>query len=212
MTDKEKAKPRKVGKHSAQAAPYGPVTVSGIIVRDADAAREQIKRLQEQFDLLDEAAMYRDLIDKMEERHGEDFNAFLNALVMRFLMSTGLPSVTFSLSDLLQQVAGQNTTGHYLDIIEAPGKLTYVLRQEGDVLHTDLNGNAESVPAKPKKTVKVGWLDDCPLCKHDVADVVTAGDIKYLESGDAASCERCGLKGVIEVDDNSAFVAWDDQL
>lgn len=190
---------------------FGLAPTTGHRVISADMARQRIAELQSEFDLHDENAMLRGVMDAMEERHGDQFNAFFDSIMLRVLMATGLPSITLDTAALFQQVAGKDTTGHYVEIVEAPGNLTYVLRQSGDVLHTDLLGNVESIkPEAP--TIKVGWLDDCPLCKCDVADVKTFGTKEHLNAGDEVSCERCGLQGTIEADDNSAYVSWEDKL
>lgn len=96
--------------------------------QDAAEAAEWVKRLQDKFDLHNENAMLRGVMDAMEERHGEQFNAFFEAIMLRVLVATGLPHITLDTSDLFQSLAGKDTTGQYVEIVEAPGQLTYVLK------------------------------------------------------------------------------------
>lgn len=132
-----KGDPVDVANYAAFAAYHGASTRP----MDAEEAGIWVGFLQSQFDLHDENAMLRGVMDAMEERHDDQFNAFFDSIMLRVLMATGLPSITLDTAALFQQVAGKDTTGHYVEIVEAPGNLTYVLRQTGDIEHSDLNGN-----------------------------------------------------------------------
>lgn len=184
--------------------------------QSAEEAKAWIAKLNEKFDLVDDAAIGRLLMEKMEERHGDDFNYFFEAIMLRVLMATGLKRIDFDLPDLFAELAGKNTTGHSVEIVESVGQLSYILRDDNapavnTVEHTDLQGNVEEVPFP--RLIRVNWLDDCPVCKYDHADVETfsAAD-DYLNSGDKVTCPACGLKGVIDADDNGAYVSWEETL
>lgn len=201
-----KGDPVDVANYAAFAAYHGVSTRP----MDAEEAGIWVGFLQSQFDLHNENNMLRGVMDAMEERHGDQFNAFFESIMLRVLIATGLPSISLDTAALFQQVAGKDTTGHYVEIVEAPGQLTYVLRQSGDVLHTDLFGKVESVMAEPEaiKELRIDWLNECPRCEVEDAKVVTSGSEKYLHSGDGVTCAYCGLEGNIEIIDEAAQVAW----
>lgn len=88
-----------------------------------DEAATWVAMLQEKFDLIDQNVVLRDLIERMEERHGSEFNAFFEAVIALVLESAGLKSVTLRSEKLF-------TDCLTLVITEAPGTLTYSLPEE----------------------------------------------------------------------------------
>lgn len=61
------------------------------------------------------------------------------------------------------------------------------------------------------KTLKITWLDTCPDCDEIPHTLVTTekGYGLWLYDGDIATCPLCNKNGVIECDENIAFVVWE---
>ena len=65
------------------------------------------------------------------------------------------------------------------------------------------------------KKIEVGlpWLTCCVCNKKGGVKVMTKGisdNLEWVYEGDSASCSNCGSEGIIECDDNTAWVAWNE--
>lgn len=116
MTDNKPE--RKIVMPKEMAAPY-----------TREEAEKCVAMLQEKFDLVDQNVVLRDLIEKMEERHGEQFNAFFERVIAAFLKAASLKSVTINASDVLRDMADAPD----LDVGEDRfGGITYSLKGAAD--------------------------------------------------------------------------------
>lgn len=97
-------------------------------LKNAEEARAAIAALREKFELEDEAASLRDFIDIMEERHGEEFEAFFMCVMLRVLLATGLPEIRLDTNSILQSLAGKDSTGDWVEVTTTPGAIVYTLR------------------------------------------------------------------------------------
>lgn len=93
-----------------------------------EEAQEFIDQIRKDFDLIDDSQMLRDLIDKMEERHGETFNTFFEVIIARFLDASGLKEITLNTENLFNDL----TAGRGVIITAGPGTLTYRLGEKAD--------------------------------------------------------------------------------
>lgn len=51
--------------------------------------------------------------------------------------------------------------------------------------------------------MEIDWLDECPRCGYTIAEVLTDSQFSdELFEGDEVICKKCGLKGIIRVDDS----------
>lgn len=92
---------------------------------DAIAA---VKELQEKWDLVDDNAVLKQLMEKMEERHGEEFNAFFEATIRQVMVGTGLSQVKIDTSAVLLTLAQAAP----VRVREEPGFLVYELVEDVD--------------------------------------------------------------------------------
>lgn len=104
-----------------------PIAVNRVIETREDAI-EAVKQLQEAWDLVDDNAMLRQLMDKMEERHGEEFNAFFEATVRQIMLGSGMTELRIDTSGVLLSLASAAP----MRVREVPGFLIYELVEEGD--------------------------------------------------------------------------------
>lgn len=135
---------RKTELPAAIAAPYGeqeaetdttsqqvesltmkPLQVNRVINTREDAIAA-VKELQEKWDLIDDNTVMQSLMEKMEERHGEEFNAFFEATVRQVMLATGLQQVKIDTSAILLSLA----QGNPMRVREEPGFLIYELVEE----------------------------------------------------------------------------------
>lgn len=93
-----------------------------------EEAKSWVAMLQEKFDLIDENAQLRELIEQMEERHGDTFNAFFETILKRVMLSSGATELTLDTNNLLPELLDGAGA---LQVSEAPGKLIYRLVQGG---------------------------------------------------------------------------------
>ena len=93
-----------------------------------EEAAELVKQLQQDFDLIDDTQMLRELVEKMEQRHSEQFETFFEVVITRFLMATGLKEITLDTNNLFSELAAPRR----LILTAAPGKLTYRLPENED--------------------------------------------------------------------------------
>lgn len=131
---------RKTEKPAAIAAPYGkqaaePDTtaqqvesLAGGEVSDRESAQRLITLLQQKYDLIDDTAIQQSLMEKMEERHGEEFNAFFEATVRQVMLAAGLQQVKIDTSAILLSLA----QGNPMRVREEPGFLIYELVEDND--------------------------------------------------------------------------------
>lgn len=91
-----------------------------------EKAQAEVERLQKQWDLLDENDLLRRLMEKMEERHGEEFNAFFEATIRQVMIGSGMNKVMISTSGVLQTLAGAPA----MRVSEVPGFLVYELVED----------------------------------------------------------------------------------
>lgn len=137
---------RKTEMPAAIAAPYGkkevevdntskqvesltmkPLQVNRVINTREDAIAA-VKELQEKWDLIDDNTVMQSLMEKMEERHGEEFNAFFEATVRQVMLATGLQQVKIDTSAILLSLA----QGNPMRVREEPGFLIYELVEDND--------------------------------------------------------------------------------
>lgn len=97
------------------------VNVEGIKVTDRASAQSLVDLLQKKYDLLDDNAILRDLMEKMEERHGEEFNAFFEATISAIMEAMNLDELRVSTAAVIYNAA--ITSG--LVCSEEPGALVY---------------------------------------------------------------------------------------
>lgn len=57
-----------------------------------------------------------------------------------------------------------------------------------------------------------GWGNTCPQCDHDDATVKTehTNPIGYINTGDKAVCNYCGLEGEVDSDGDAAWITWQE--
>lgn len=101
--------------------------VTGRVVKDRESAQALVQELREKFDLLDDEATMRLLLDRMEERHGEEFNHFFEATIRQIMMSSGMSELRISTSAVLHTLASEPTP---LVVREVPGFLVYTLVED----------------------------------------------------------------------------------
>lgn len=102
--------------------------IEGICVVDRASAQKLVEVLQKKWDLIDNAAVHESLMEKMEERHGEEFNAFFEATVRQVMLATGLQQVKIDTSAILLSLA----QGNPMRVREEPGFLIYELVEDND--------------------------------------------------------------------------------
>lgn len=93
-----------------------------------EEAAAWVKMLQQEFDLIDDVQVAETLMGKMEERHGEEFNAFFEASVRQVMLAAGLQQVKINTSDILLTLA----TGTQMRVREEPGFLIYEMVEDND--------------------------------------------------------------------------------
>lgn len=120
---------RKTQMPPAIAAPYGKhaLQVNRTIETREDAIAA-VKELQEKWDLIDDVQVAETLMGKMEERHGEEFNAFFEASVRQVMLAAGLQQVKINTSDILLTLA----SGTRMRVREEPGFLIYEMVEDND--------------------------------------------------------------------------------
>ena len=96
------------------------------VINTREDAIAAVKELQEKWDLIDDVAVAETLMGKMEERHGEEFNAFFEATVRQVMMAAGLQQVKIDTSAILHTLA----TGQQMRVREEPGFLIYELVED----------------------------------------------------------------------------------
>jgi hypothetical protein len=120
-----------------EAEPQLFVNVEGIKVDSRESAQELVKVLQKKYDLIDDNAILRELMDKMEERHGEEFNAFFEATLRQIMIGSGMTELHLDTAGIMQTLI----IGGTLVMTEAPGKIIYRLAGENDQIEYDAAGN-----------------------------------------------------------------------
>lgn len=95
-----------------------------------EEAQAWVELLQKKYDLLDDNAILRDLMEKMEERHGEEFNAFFEATISAIMEAMNLDELRVSTSAVIYNAA--ITSG--LVCSEEPGALVYRRVTPADVI------------------------------------------------------------------------------
>jgi len=93
-----------------------------------DDAQELVSKLRLDFDLIDDSAMLRELVEEMEKRHEEGFNAFFETILARFMEAVGRTEVTFDTKHMIAEMFAPSK----LEVFSSPGHLTYRLREESD--------------------------------------------------------------------------------
>lgn len=102
--------------------------IEGIRVVDRASAQKLVEVLQRKWDLIDQQQVMQSLMEKMEERHGEEFNAFFEATVRQVMLATGLQQVKIDTSAILLSMA----QGNPMRVREEPGFLIYELVEDND--------------------------------------------------------------------------------
>lgn len=111
-------------------APQLFVNVEGIKVTDRASAQTLVDLLQKKYDLLDDNAILRDLMEKMEERHGEEFNAFFEATISAIMEAMNLDELRVSTAAVIYNAAISSG----LVCSEEPGALVYRRVTPADVI------------------------------------------------------------------------------
>lgn len=96
---------------------------------DREEAQEFVAFLQKRYDLVDDNAVLRQLMEKMEERHGEEFNAFFEATVRQIMIGSGMTELRIDTGAVLLTLAQSAP----MRVSEAPGFLIYELVEDADV-------------------------------------------------------------------------------
>lgn len=113
--------------------PVESLTMTALQVNRTIETREDaiaaVKELQEKWDLIDDNTVLRQLMDKMEERHGEEFNAFFAATIRQIMVGSGMTELRIDTSAVLLTLAQSAP----LRVREAPGYLIYELVEDADV-------------------------------------------------------------------------------
>ena len=91
-----------------------------------EEALQVVALLQKEFDLIDDNQMLRELVEKMEQRHSEQFETFFEVVISRFLMAAELKQITFNTENLFAELAAPRR----LKLTAGPGTLTYSLPEE----------------------------------------------------------------------------------
>lgn len=138
---KARGRSRKTSMPKAIAAPYGgsperqfSATAQGIVIDSREKAAAYVAELQRKWDLIDEATNARELMDRMEERHGDEFEAFLEATILQIMRGSGMTQVVIDTNE----VAANFLTRERLVCREEQGKLIYELAEDApdaDVEH-----------------------------------------------------------------------------
>lgn len=113
---------------------FDPATGQGKMVVDdgvpTELTRDDVVNLTpalaQAFDVYSESQQLRDIIDRMEQRHQDTLNQFLNAVLWQVLVDNNLPEIVIDTDHL---ALGQPAP---LDINEAPGVLVYRLPEKND--------------------------------------------------------------------------------
>lgn len=120
---------RKTQMPPAIAAPYGKQALQvNRTIETREDAIAAVKELQEKWDLIDDVKVAETLMGKMEERHGEEFNAFFEASVRQVMLAAGLQQVKINTSDILLTLA----SGTQMRVREEPGFLIYEMVEDND--------------------------------------------------------------------------------
>ncbi|QJI52283.1 hypothetical protein [Cronobacter phage JC01] len=98
------------------------------VIDTREKAQAEVERLQKQWDLLDENELLRALMDKMEERHGEEFNAFFEATVRQIMIGNGMTELRINTAEVLKTLVESRP----MRITEVPGFLVYELVEDND--------------------------------------------------------------------------------
>lgn len=93
-----------------------------------EEAQKLVARLQRDFDLIDDATMLRNLVEEMEARHEDGFNAFFETILARFLEAVGRTEVTFNTEHMMAEMFAPSR----LDCFVGPGTLSYRLREKNN--------------------------------------------------------------------------------
>lgn len=94
--------------------------------QEREEAALLVKALQEKFDLIDDATNTRQLMDIMEERHGQEFERFFEATIMQVMQGSGMSQVIIDTN----LVAANMLTGARLVCREEQDKLIYEFAQD----------------------------------------------------------------------------------
>lgn len=98
------------------------------VVNSREEAIATVKELQEKWDLIDDNTVLRQLMEKMEERHGEEFNAFFAATIRQIMIGSGMTELRIDTNAVLLTLAQSAP----LRVREAPGYLIYELVEDVD--------------------------------------------------------------------------------
>lgn len=97
----------------------------GRVIDSREKAKAAVAELQAAWDLVDEATNLRELMDRMEERHGDEFEAFLEATILQIMRGSGMTQVMIDTNE----VAANFLTRERLVCREEQGKLIYELAE-----------------------------------------------------------------------------------
>lgn len=92
-----------------------------------EEAAMMVSHMQKKFDLVDDNAVLKGLMDKMEDRHGEEFNSFYEATIRQILRGSGMTEVRIDTAAVLRTLAEDPTPLH---VTEIPGYLVYSLVED----------------------------------------------------------------------------------
>lgn len=136
---KPKGRPRKVAPArktempEAIAAPYGGTPerqfcekVQGAVIDTREKAIAYIAELQRKWDLVDENEQLKLLMEKMEERHGDEFNAFFEATIRQVMVGSGMTEVRINTAEVLKTLVESKA----VRVREVPGFLIYELAED----------------------------------------------------------------------------------
>jgi len=124
--------PRKTEMPKAIAAPYGTSAESQFyeavkgIIDTREKAQVMVAELQAKWDLIDENAQLRLLMEKMEERHGDEFNAFFEATLRQVMIGSGMTELRINTGAVLQTLVESRP----MRVREVPGFLIYELVED----------------------------------------------------------------------------------
>lgn len=96
-----------------------------------EEAQAWVELLQQKFDLVDDNTVLRDLMNKMEERHGNEFNAFFETTIKQIMRSNNLTEVKIDTGKVLLSLAMDPAP---LVVSEIPGYLVYRIAEDGEAL------------------------------------------------------------------------------
>lgn len=100
--------------------------IRGRVIDSREKAQAAVAELQQAWDLVDENEQLKLLMEKMEERHGDEFNAFFEATIRQVMVGSGMTEVRINTAEVLKTLVESKA----VRVREVPGFLIYELAED----------------------------------------------------------------------------------